>query len=297
MAKDPAFLFYSKDFYEGTRTMMPDERACYIDLLIYQHQHGKIPLDLKRMAMYCSGCGVDIIKSVLNQKFEQMDDGWLSNRLTDEQKKRASNKPKRIASATLAGLISANNFSPEQIEIIKSEFNISNFIYDEKNNLIDNEEVIKLNVRDWLTNLVNHTVDNIANANANAINSSLSNFEKGGTGVKTFDLSDDEPKPASRKRQTGSRPEAHEAHVYFIELGRPDQANKFLDYYESNGWKVGRNPMKDWKAAARRWISQSTEFQRSDQNKPDRMIELGQTFSKIVNSDLKINHEESKYLG
>ncbi len=29
--------------------------------------------------------------------------------------------------------------------------------------------------------------------------------------------------------------------------------NEFWDYYESNGWRVGRNPMKDWKAAARRW--------------------------------------------
>lgn len=27
----------------------------------------------------------------------------------------------------------------------------------------------------------------------------------------------------------------------------------FLDYYESNGWKVGKNPMKDWKATARNW--------------------------------------------
>lgn len=27
----------------------------------------------------------------------------------------------------------------------------------------------------------------------------------------------------------------------------------FLDYYDSNGWKVGKSPMKDWKATARRW--------------------------------------------
>ena len=26
-----------------------------------------------------------------------------------------------------------------------------------------------------------------------------------------------------------------------------------MDYYESNGWKVGRNPMRDWKATVRRW--------------------------------------------
>ena len=29
--------------------------------------------------------------------------------------------------------------------------------------------------------------------------------------------------------------------------------DRFLDYYESNGWKVGRTPMKDWKRTARNW--------------------------------------------
>ena len=28
---------------------------------------------------------------------------------------------------------------------------------------------------------------------------------------------------------------------------------RFFNYYESNGWKVGRNSMKDWKATARNW--------------------------------------------
>lgn len=36
-----------------------------------------------------------------------------------------------------------------------------------------------------------------------------------------------------------------------------DEANDFFDYYTANGWKVGRNPMKDWKAAARRWQRQN----------------------------------------
>lgn len=27
----------------------------------------------------------------------------------------------------------------------------------------------------------------------------------------------------------------------------------FYDHYESNGWKVGKNPMKDWKATVRKW--------------------------------------------
>lgn len=52
-----------------------------------------------------------------------------------------------------------------------------------------------------------------------------------------------------------SKPSSNEsALALFTELGRPDQAQEFMDYYDSNGWKVGRNPMKDWKATARRWV-------------------------------------------
>lgn len=32
---------------------------------------------------------------------------------------------------------------------------------------------------------------------------------------------------------------------------------RFIDYYTSNGWKVGRNPMKDWKATVRNWESKN----------------------------------------
>lgn len=52
---------------------------------------------------------------------------------------------------------------------------------------------------------------------------------------------------------------------YFCEIGLDDftaqgQAAKFLDYYEANGWKVGRNSMKDWQATARNWKSNMTKF-------------------------------------
>jgi len=44
---------------------------------------------------------------------------------------------------------------------------------------------------------------------------------------------------------------------YMREKGCSDpitQAEKFCDFYESNGWKVGKNKMKCWKAAARNWL-------------------------------------------
>jgi uncharacterized protein YdaU (DUF1376 family) len=80
--KDPAFLFYTKEFYEGTRTMLPNERACYVDLMIYQHQHGGfIPDDLERMSMYCSGCSKEIVSTVLQTKFQRCPEGWFNEAL------------------------------------------------------------------------------------------------------------------------------------------------------------------------------------------------------------------------
>jgi hypothetical protein len=37
------------------------------------------------------------------------------------------------------------------------------------------------------------------------------------------------------------------------------EADKFCDYYESNGWKVGKGSMKDWRAAVRNWARRNTE--------------------------------------
>lgn len=37
------------------------------------------------------------------------------------------------------------------------------------------------------------------------------------------------------------------------EKRKPVNPEQFFDHYESNGWKVGRSPMKDWKAAVRNW--------------------------------------------
>lgn len=43
------------------------------------------------------------------------------------------------------------------------------------------------------------------------------------------------------------------------------QSQKFVNYYSSNGWKVGKNPMKDWKAAVRTWLSNIEKYTSSKQ--------------------------------
>ena len=47
----------------------------------------------------------------------------------------------------------------------------------------------------------------------------------------------------------------------FLEAGSTeDEANRYFDYYTANGWRVGRSPMKDWKAAARNWLRNASKF-------------------------------------
>jgi|GEM_PF-5875498 len=166
--KDPAFLFYSKDYYEGTRMMLPEERACYVDLMIYQHQNGIIPNDIPRLKMYCSGCSEETIQRVLKDKFNQMVDGWLNQKLNHVIDERLKFRPKKIASATLAGLISSSKLSKKVKEKIKKSFRISDFI-SENEEFITDEESIKSAVRDWFNQMVDHTVKNLAIANAIAI--------------------------------------------------------------------------------------------------------------------------------
>ncbi len=41
----------------------------------------------------------------------------------------------------------------------------------------------------------------------------------------------------------------------------PDETGiRIHSYYESNGWKVGRNAMKDWKAACRNWLLNNEKY-------------------------------------
>ena len=52
---------------------------------------------------------------------------------------------------------------------------------------------------------------------------------------------------------------------YCREMGYTNvDAARFIDFYTSNGWMVGKNRMKDWKAAGRNWDRREKNPQRQD---------------------------------
>ena len=55
------------------------------------------------------------------------------------------------------------------------------------------------------------------------------------------------------KRKRFEKPTLSQITQYCLERNNNVNAEQFYDYYESNGWKVGKNAMKDWKACVRTW--------------------------------------------
>lgn len=61
------------------------------------------------------------------------------------------------------------------------------------------------------------------------------------------------PKSPSRGKGVFVKPSLEEVKAYCEERNNGIDAEAFIDFYESKGWKIGKDSMKDWKAAVRNW--------------------------------------------
>lgn len=73
-------------------------------------------------------------------------------------------------------------------------------------------------------------------------------------------------------------PTMEEVAAYCSERGNSVDAERFCSFYQSNGWKVGKNPMKDWKAAVRTWEKRDAQ----SGNNQD-----GDAFSAVLRRDME----------
>ena len=71
------------------------------------------------------------------------------------------------------------------------------------------------------------------------------------------------PTPTKEKKRRSSvfvKPTLEECIAYANEKGYNWDVTRFYNYYESNGWRVGRNPMKNWKAAMSSWNTKEPKY-------------------------------------
>jgi len=60
-------------------------------------------------------------------------------------------------------------------------------------------------------------------------------------------------KEVKNKRNILYKPTIEDVRAYCLERRNNVDPQRFIDYYTANGWRVGKNPMKDWKACVRTW--------------------------------------------
>ena len=108
------------------------------------------------------------------------------------------------------------------------------------------------------------------------------------TGTDTVTVSETEtenrdsacaPSQSPEKQKRFKAPTIEEITAYCQEIGSKVNPQRFFDYYTSNGWKVGRNPMKDWKATIRRW----SDDEKPSQGTKNSSIDLSEA-EKLFNS-------------
>lgn len=80
------------------------------------------------------------------------------------------------------------------------------------------------------------------------------------------DATEPESKPEPRKRFV--KPTLAEVQAYCTERNRGVNPERWMAHYESNGWRVNKNPMRDWKASVRYWEHGET-YQRPPKSSPD----------------------------
>lgn len=88
------------------------------------------------------------------------------------------------------------------------------------------------------------------------------------------------------KRKSFKQPALEEVIEYCKERNNSVDAQQFIDHYTSNGWMVGRNSMKDWRAAIRSQWEKQKDWQKSD-DKKDYTEENIAKINSITNSVLK----------
>ena len=83
-------------------------------------------------------------------------------------------------------------------------------------------------------------------------------------------------KNVKNKDKRFAKPSFDDLEKYKKEKGLAIDSQGFLNHYDSNGWKVGKNSMKDWQATARNWSTRQSGFGNNQQPQQKKYQEFPQ---------------------
>ena len=92
------------------------------------------------------------------------------------------------------------------------------------------------------------------------------------------------------------KPTHVEVKAYCYERGNTVDHEAFISFYDSNGWKVGKNSMKDWKAAVITWEKRSkqTGGKNGAHKEPSRAKRFSDKLDDIARRDIEQNGHTDK---
>lgn len=104
-------------------------------------------------------------------------------------------------------------------------------------------------------------------------------------------------KSKTQKSNSMTKPTIEQVAEYFAERKHPSpatEAEHWLDYYTANGWKVGKNPMQDWKATIRNWMRHDTGDQNHATHQPTNKQPTTAEYADKLNTALSQYLEQRK---
>ncbi len=119
--------------------------------------------------------------------------------------------------------------------------------------MLENDSMIhvKSDTKKTVITIVNYSVYQDSENEKTTLKRQSSDTETSQKHTNKNDKNEKNEKKSNIKRFTP--PTYEQVSSYCKERNNSVDANVFIDFYESKGWMVGKNKMKDWKAAVRNW--------------------------------------------
>jgi hypothetical protein len=207
--KDPAFLFYSQDFYVGTAFLTHTQVGKYIRLICAQHQHGR--LNEERVIQICG----DLDEAVL-EKFQKDENGFYYNvRLETEIEKR-------------------KRFSESRRNNIKKRWDTS--VVQVNNTSNTSEYTSELHMKNTSNTYGDTSVIHMENENENR-------------NISLESSNNSEKENSKRKRKTFIPPTVEEVVDFVVSKGFDQQLGRSAwEYYAVADWKDAKgDQVLNWK--------------------------------------------------